>query len=110
MSDKESKRTGMTRLSFFKASAGAAAGAATIGAPSAIAAATEEAAVATRPSTPTPREPIVAYVRNVKRHEVTVVSGTHEITYRDRALVRRLVKAAPKHSNTRGGGRDVLAS
>ena len=41
-----------------------------------------------------PAEPLVAYVRDVERGEVTVVSGTHETTYRDKALVKRLVKAA----------------
>jgi hypothetical protein len=113
MSDEDNHQDGMTRLSFIKASAGAAAGVAAIGTPGAIAAATGEAAVATKPSTPTPREPVVAYVRNAKRHEVTVVSGTREATYRDRALVRRLMKAAAhshKHSHVKGGGKDVLAS
>lgn len=39
-------------------------------------------------------EPIVVYVRDARRGEVTVLHGTNEITYRDRALVRRLLKAA----------------
>jgi hypothetical protein len=38
---------------------------------------------------------VVAYVRNAKRGEVTVMSGTREVTYRDPALVKRLLKAAP---------------
>jgi hypothetical protein len=111
MSDEETKGAGMTRSSFFKASAGTAAGVAAISVPGAAAvAAGEMAGVATHPSTPTPREPVVAYVRSAKHGEVTVVSGTHERTYRDRGLVRRLLKAAPRHSGPRGGGSDVLAS
>jgi hypothetical protein len=39
-------------------------------------------------------EPIVVYVRDARRGEVTVLHGTRELTYRDRALVRRLLKAA----------------
>jgi hypothetical protein len=39
-------------------------------------------------------EPIVVYVRDARRGEVTVLHGTRETTYRDRALVRRLLKAA----------------
>jgi hypothetical protein len=111
MSDEETKHAGMTRLAFIKASAGAAAGVAAINVPGAAAAARdEEAGVATSPSTRTPREPVVAYVRSAKHGEVTIVSGTHETTYRDRALVRRLLRAARRHSKLRGGGKDVLAS
>ena len=47
----------------------------------------------TRP-VPPPEEAVVAYVRDAKRGEVTVLSGTSETTYRDRALVKRLMKAA----------------
>ena len=43
-----------------------------------------------------PEEPLVAYVRDAKRGEVTVTSGTSERTYRDRALVQRLLRAAGK--------------
>jgi hypothetical protein len=39
-------------------------------------------------------EPVVVFVRDAKRGEVTVLHGTRELTYRDRALVRRLLKAA----------------
>ena len=38
----------------------------------------------------------MAIVRDAKRGEVTVMSGTNEVTVRDRALVKRLLKAAPK--------------
>ena len=45
-----------------------------------------------------PREPVIAYVRDARRGEVTVMSGTRETTYRDPALVKRLLKAAPGQS------------
>ena len=51
----------------------------------------------------------MAYVRDAQRGEVTVMSGTSETTYRDRALVKRLLDAAPTESNLNGGGLDVLA-
>jgi hypothetical protein len=41
-----------------------------------------------------PDEPLVAYVRDARRGEVTVTAGTREHTYRDRALVQRLLRAA----------------
>src|SRR5437879_3990048 len=110
MSDDKTDKAGMTRLSFIKASAGAAAGAAAIGVPGAAALARDEGGRPTDPTTPTPREPVVAYVRSAERGEVTVVSGTRERTYHDRALVRRLLNAAPNHSQAKGGGKDVLAS
>ncbi len=40
------------------------------------------------------KEPVLVYVRDAKRGEVTVMHGTRESTYRDPALVRRLLKAA----------------
>ncbi len=78
--------------------AGAATGAAALAAapPMARAAIGEEGAVRTHPTTDVPEEPVVAYVRNVERGEVTVTSGTAEHTYRDRALVQRLLRAARK--------------
>ena len=99
---------GVTRLSFLKASAGAAAGAAAIGVPAAALSDENKGAV-TEPTAPIPREPVVAYVRDAKRGEVTVVAGTSETTYRDRALVKRLLDAAPGDAAINGGGIDVLA-
>jgi hypothetical protein len=87
----------------FLAGAGAAAGAAMIvAAPKAASVldspgqgvGAEPKAVATKPSGPAPREPVTAYVRNEQRGEVTVMSGTRETTYRDPALVKRLLDAA----------------
>ena len=75
------------------------AGAASVAVPAAVANAAEPKAVEVRPSGGTHREPVVAYVRNAQRGEVTVVAGMSEKTYRDPALVKRLLAAAPK----RGG-------
>jgi hypothetical protein len=107
MSDEQTEGAGMTRLSFIKASAGAVAGVAAISVPGAAALPNEEAGVPTDPSTPNPPEPVIAYVRDAESGEVTVIAGTSETTYRDRALARRLLKAAP--STAQGGGNDVVA-
>ena len=48
------------------------------------------------PTTGVPDEPVVAYVRDAQRGEVTVSAGTTEHTYRDRALVQKLLRAAKK--------------
>jgi hypothetical protein len=40
------------------------------------------------------KEPVLVYVRDAARGEVTVLHGSKETTYRDRALVKRLLKAA----------------
>jgi hypothetical protein len=99
---------GVTRLSFLKASAGAAAGAAAVAIPAAVVA-DQQPGVVTDPSSPNPPEPVMAYVRDARRGEVTVMQGTNETTYRDRALVKRLLDAAPEAASTSGGGLDVLA-
>jgi hypothetical protein len=100
---------GVTRLSFLKASAGAAAGAAAVGVPAAAVLSDGKPRVVPEPSSTTPREPVMAYVRDAKRGEVTVLAGTSETTYRDRALVKKLLAAAPKDSIVNGGGIDVVA-
>jgi hypothetical protein len=77
--------------------AGAAAGTAAIAAaPSVARAAMERDGEVADPSGPPPEEAVVAVVRDAKRGEVTVMSGTGEVTYRDKSLVKRLMKAAPK--------------
>ena len=87
----------------FLAGAGAAAGAAMIVAAPKVAsvldtpgggAATEAKPVVTKPSGAVPREPVTAYVRSEARGEVTVMAGTRETTYRDPALVKRLLDAS----------------
>jgi hypothetical protein len=100
MAAETNEGSGVTRLSFIKSSAGVAAGMAVVGVPAA-AQAQEEAGVETAPSTATPQEPVTAYVRDPSRGEVTVLSGTGEKTYRDRALVRRMMAAAPQDESTR---------
>jgi hypothetical protein len=95
---------GASRREFLQAGTGAAAGAALIlGVPKVASAAldssgaeraAESKATVTKPSGPPPREPVTAYVRNAQRGEVTVLSGTRETTYKDPALVKRLIDAA----------------
>jgi hypothetical protein len=108
MADDKSEKDGVTRLSFIKASAGVAAGAAAVGVP-AVALSREGAHEIPKPATPAPQEPVMAYVHDVERGEVTVMSGTGEVTYRDRALVKRLMAAAPQDAAQNGGGIDVVA-
>jgi TAT (twin-arginine translocation) pathway signal sequence len=88
----------LSRRSFLKG-AGVATGAAIIGATPLGAAAAGEPApeLVTDPSL-LPNEPLVAYVRDADKAEVTVVAGTKEITYRDPLLVKRMQKhAAQQH-------------
>jgi hypothetical protein len=109
MSDEKREDGGVTRLSFLKASAGAAAGAAAIGVPTAVALSGDKKGEVTDPASQNPQEPVMAYVRDAERGEVTVMSGTNETTYRDRSLVKRLLDAAPQDSAVNGGGIDVIA-
>ncbi len=109
---RENKEGGVTRSSFLKSSAGVAVGAAAIGVPAAAVLSSRGSAerapeALEAPTTPNPQEPVVAYVRDAKRGEVTVVAGTSETTYRDPALVSRLLDAAP--AANANGGIDVLA-
>lgn len=89
---------GVTRRSMIAGSAGVATTVAvTALAPAAAAAAnrSEAAPIAVpKPSTPIAKDPVVAYVHNAARGEVTVIHGEVERTYRDPALVRRLLAAA----------------
>jgi hypothetical protein len=41
-----------------------------------------------------PSEPVMAYVHDAEKGEVTVLSGTVERTYRDPVLAKRLLDAA----------------
>jgi len=108
VTDQQPGGDGVTRLSFLKGSAGVAAGMAAVGVPAAAAITTKDARVVTTPASRTPREPVIAYVRDAARGEVTIVSGTSETTYRDRALAQRLLDAAPRDPFTNGGA-SVLA-
>ena len=71
-------------------------------APGCNAAATEQAPELVANPSQLPHEPLVAYVRDARKSEVTVLVGTEEITYRDPALTKRLLKAAPRRK--RGPG------
>jgi len=93
----------LSRRSFLK-TAGAATGAAAVSASPALGAVIEPAPVETAPSGPVPREPIVAIVRDAGLGEVTVLSGKTERTYRDRTLVKRLLKAAGRNHHRGGSG------
>jgi hypothetical protein len=53
----------------------------------------------------------MAYVRDAGSGELTVMSGTLETTYRDPALVKRLLEAAPaSDALSEGGASNVIAS
>ncbi|HEY6399703.1 MAG TPA: hypothetical protein VIX82_19835 [Solirubrobacteraceae bacterium] len=86
---------GLSRRTFIMTSAGVATA---VGAPVAVALADKQHPVVTEPSAPTPREPVMAYIRDAKRGELTVVAGTTETTYRDPELVKRLMAIAPQEA------------
>jgi hypothetical protein len=96
---------GSSRRMFLEGTAGAVTGAALVLASPKVASialdagskgspSSEPKGVVTQPSGAAAQEPVTAYVRNAERHEVTVLSGTREVTYRDPALVKRLLDAA----------------
>jgi hypothetical protein len=90
-----------SRRSFLK-TAGVATGAVAISASPAVAAALQPGALETMPSGPLPHEPIVAIIRNADLGEVTVLSGTTEKNYKDKVLVKRLLKAAGQNHQPTG--------
>ena len=86
----------VNRQRFLKRAGAATGAAAFVGVPGIGKAVTDEsepAKVVAKPG-PVTKEPVLVYVRDAARGEVTVLHGTREMTYRDRALVRRLLKAA----------------
>jgi TAT (twin-arginine translocation) pathway signal sequence len=84
----------LSRRSFMKVAGAATSAAALAAAPPIAKAAVGDGAERIDPTTGVPEEPLVAYVRDAERGEVTVTAGTAEHTYRDRALVQRLMRAA----------------
>ncbi len=103
--DAEPKPTGLSRRALIAGSAGAATTiAVTAVAPAAIARSEVAATAVATPSTPIPPDPIVAYVHDADRGEVTVVSGRVERTYRDPVLVKRLLAAAQSSQRSVKGG------
>ena len=92
-----------SRRTFLK-TAGTATGAALIGTlPGVAQASSETTPEVVASSSPIPKEPLVAILRDAGTSEVTIVSGLHETTYRDAALVKRLVKAAARHEKRERG-------
>ena len=76
----------VTRRGFVKSSAGAAAGVTVIGA---LAAEQAEAR-----AEGAGKEPIVAYVSNGRKGDISLMSGDREKTIRDRDLAARIARAA----------------
>jgi hypothetical protein len=72
-----------TRRAFVKRSAGAAVGATVLG-----------ALVAGEADAATTSDPIVAYVSNPRRGEISVMAGEREVTIRDRKLAAQIARAA----------------
>jgi hypothetical protein len=107
----------LSRRSFIHTSAGVASGAVIAATPAALVLdrspageKPEPAGVVVSPAAKIPREPVMAYVRDPERGEVTVVSGTTETTYHDPALVRRLLRAVPSSdADVIGGELGVIA-
>ena len=99
----------LSRSSFLK-TAGLATGAALVGGVPAAAAAGEAVPQVVPSPSRLPHEPLVAYVRDAAKGEVTVVSGLSETTFKDPALVKRMTGAAqhpahtPGKSKARGNG------
>ena len=96
------EQAGFNRRSFLRTSSVAAGGVAvTVITPAAVVAleGTASAAPVEASGEPLPAEPVMAYVSDAKRGEVTVLSGLRETTYRDPALARRLLKAARSRTN-----------
>jgi hypothetical protein len=91
---------GVSRRSFLQSSGGAATGLAVIVVPPAALFASTASAKETRlggvvdPQGDVPSEPVMAYVHDATRGEVTVLSGTTQRTYRDPVLAQRLLDAA----------------
>lgn len=93
----------LSRRTFLKSTGGVATGlavtsvpAAALGlvAPAAASAAPDRLGKRVDPTGDVPSEPVMAYVHDAGKGEVTVVSGTTERTYRDPILAKRLLDAA----------------
>jgi hypothetical protein len=92
----------LSRGGFLK-SAGAAV---VIGAsgPAAAAAAAASDPEHVEPSARVPAEPLVVYVRDARKGELTVLAGKRETTVRDRGLARRLERIARSIGAARKAG------
>jgi anaerobic selenocysteine-containing dehydrogenase len=76
----------LTRRGFVKTSAGAAAGMTAIGA---LVAGQAEADVS-----PAGSDPVIAYVKDPRSGEISVMSGDREVTVRDPKLATQIARAA----------------
>jgi len=107
--ESDSKSGGISRRSLIASSAGVATTAAvTVVSPAtAVAMGLHEtpAVPVAKPTTPIPAHPVVAYVHDAARGEVTIVSGQEQRTFRDAALVKRLLAAAGSSSMPSKGGK-----
>ena len=93
----------LDRRSFLK-TAGIATGVAVVGGvPAAASAAADTWPEVVASPSPLPHEPIVAFVRDAHKGEVTVVSGLRETTFKDPLLVKRMTKAADRHPARKKG-------
>jgi hypothetical protein len=102
------ERKGVDRRAFIKTSGGVAAGVALTAGGVAVGRAATGPVPAEMlvPTGGAPKEPIIAYVHDARRGEVTVLAGTSETTYKDPDLAKRLVSAASRQLT---GGTDVIA-
>jgi hypothetical protein len=94
----------LTRRSLLAGSVGVASTLAVTSALPAIAAQASSAAPVplAPPRTATPADPVIAYVHDPGRGEVTLISGHREITYHDPELAARLIAAAPTSTTVVG--------
>ncbi len=102
-SDRDPGKTGgegLNRRSFLQSTGTVATGLAVTVVPGAAVALASPAAAGAKvgqrvhPTGEMPNEPVMAYVHNAEKGEVTVLSGTVERTYRDPVLAKRLLDAA----------------
>jgi hypothetical protein len=77
----------LTRRGFVKNSAGAAAGITVVGA--LVAAGEAEAKEGAVGS-----EPVVAYVKDARKGDISIMSGDHEVVVRDRKLAAQIARKA----------------
>jgi len=89
--------TALTRRGFVTKSAGTAAGLTAIGALGAKRADAERANTELADAdsdAPAGSEPVVAYIRDPSRGEISVMTGEREVTVRDPKLAARIARAA----------------
>jgi hypothetical protein len=86
MQDEEGFVSDLTRLGFVKSSAGAAAGMTVLGA---LVTSQAEADAG-----PVGSEPVVAYVKNPRTGEISVMSGDREVVVHDPKLAAKIARAA----------------